>query len=197
MGYDLVAVGASWGGLRALERLLGGLPPDFPAAIVIAQHRMAGADAALLPRLLGRRSPLAVREIEDKEPIAAGTVYVGPADYHVLVERGGFSLSLEGRVTHSRPSVDVLLESAADAYRERVIGVILTGANADGASGLARVRARGGVALVQDPRTAEKPAMPEAAIATGAPHRVLSVEGIAALVAALCRNGSPRSGPVR
>lgn len=194
MGYELVVVGASWGGLAALERLLAPLPPDIAAAIAIAQHRMPGSDSGLLPDLLGRRSSLPVREIEDKQPIDAGVVYVAPADYHVLVQRDGFALSLEDRVSYSRPSIDVMLESAAEVYRERMIGVILTGANADGADGLARVRLRGGVALVQDPCTAEKATMPEAAIATGAPHRILPIEGIAALVAVLCRDGSAGRG---
>jgi two-component system chemotaxis response regulator CheB len=119
-----------------------------------------------------------VREPADKEPIEPGAVYLAPADYHLLVEPDGFALSTDGPVQHSRPSIDVLFDTAADTYGDRLIGVILTGANADGAYGLSRIKRRGGTTIVQDPETAEKRAMPDAAIATGAADRVVPLEQI-------------------
>jgi two-component system chemotaxis response regulator CheB len=126
-----------------------------------------------------------VREAGDKEPIEPGAVYLAPPDYHMLVDPGGFALSIEEHVQHSRPSIDVLFESAADTLGERVIGVILTGANADGACGLGRVKRRGGVTIVQDPETAAKRVMPDAAIATGAADHVTPLDAIAPLLVEL------------
>ena len=185
-GRDLVVVGSSWGGLEAVGRLLAGLPAGFAAAVAIAQHRSPGFQDGTLSALLDERGQLPVREAEDKDPIEPGRAYLAPADYHLLVEADGFSLSIDERVQYSRPSVDVLFESAADAYGERAVGVILTGANADGAAGLERVKARGGAAIVQDPADAERPEMPRAAIATGAADRVLPLAEIAPCLVELC-----------
>jgi len=177
MSYELIVVGCSWGGLAALGRLLEHLPDEVDVPIAIAQHRgpdsLRGALQAALQRHLARP----VVEAADKDPIEPGHVYVAPPDYHLLVEVGSFALSVDERVQHARPSIDVLFESAADAYGAGVIGVVLTGANADGAAGLARIAARGGVAIVQDPETAEAREMPEAALAA-APATVLPLEGI-------------------
>jgi two-component system chemotaxis response regulator CheB len=163
MSYSIVTVGTSWGGLTALTRLLGGLPADFSIPIVVVQHRSKDSDR-LLSQLLQDATDLKVCEIEDKDEISEGTVHVAPANYHVLVESGYFSLSIEEPVRFSRPSIDVTFTSAGDAYGARAIGVILTGANEDGARGLAHIVKRGGRALIQDPKTAEIPIMPEAAI---------------------------------
>lgn len=163
MAFELVVIGTSWGGLNALERLLAGLPREFPLAIAIVQHRSRNA-GNLLCNLLQRHSLLPVVETEDKHPIAPGHVYLAPADYHLLVEPGNFALSTEAPVLYSRPSIDVLFESAADAYRARTIGIILTGANQDGSQGLATLKRRGGLAIVQDPTEAESSPMPTAAI---------------------------------
>jgi two-component system, chemotaxis family, protein-glutamate methylesterase/glutaminase len=171
--YRLVVVGASWGGLNALSELLQGLPDELEAAVAIVQHRRADPEPGLFATLLQRRTSRPVVEASDKEPILARHVYVAPPDYHLLVEPGFFSLSTEERVMYARPSIDVTFESAADAYRERVIGIVLTGANADGAAGLARIKGAGGVAIVQDPRTAEAAAMPEAALGATAADAVL------------------------
>jgi two-component system chemotaxis response regulator CheB len=149
MRYDIVVVGCSWGGLVALERLLPSLPPEVTAPVVIAQHRSTAVSA--LASLLSRFTTRPVHEADDKQPIAPGSVYLAPPGYHLLVERGRLALSTEGPVRHSRPSIDVLFESAADAYGSGVIGVVLTGANEDGATGLATVVDRGGRAIVQDP----------------------------------------------
>jgi two-component system chemotaxis response regulator CheB len=179
LSYDLVTVGASWGGLRAIETVLAGLPARFPTPIAIAQHRAADSGSGALSRLLSLRSGLEVREAGDKEPIDGGRVYVAPPDYHLLVEEDGFALSTDAMVNHSRPSIDVLFDSAADVYGDRLIGVILTGANEDGAYGLKRVKRRGGVTIVQDPDTAERRTMPAAALATGAADHVMPLEEIA------------------
>ncbi len=156
-------MGTSWGGLSALRKLLGGLPRDFSIPIVLVQHRSKDSDR-LLSQLLQDGTDLKVCEVEDKDVLCAGTVHVAPANYHVLVESGHLSLTIEEPVRFSRPSIDVMFTSAADAYGTDTIGVVLTGANEDGARGLADIAKRGGRALVQDPRTAEIPIMPEAAI---------------------------------
>lgn len=175
---ELVAIGASWGGLHAIERLLGALPPDFRATVVIAQHRQNDGRDGVLERLLDGRCALTVTEAEDKQALRPGTVVVAPADYHLLVERGTASLSVDEPLHYSRPSIDVLLGSAADAYGDRTAGVVLTGANADGAVGLAKIAARGGVAIVQDPETAERREMPDAALWATPEARVLALEAI-------------------
>lgn len=185
MSFELVTIGASWGGLAALETVLGALPDDFSPAIAIAQHRAADAGSGALTRMLSLRSGLDVCEAGDKDPIEPGRVYLAPPDYHLLVEPEGFALSTEGPVQYSRPSIDVLFESAADTYGRGLAAVVLTGANADGAYGLQRVRRRGGVTIVQDPATAEKRDMPEAAIATGAAQHVLALDAIASKLAEL------------
>jgi two-component system, chemotaxis family, protein-glutamate methylesterase/glutaminase len=185
VSYELVAIGTSWGGLHALETVLGGLPDDFQIPIAIVQHRAVDSGSGALTRVLSVRSGLDVREAEDKDQIEPGRVYIAPPDYHLLVDAHGFALSIDEPVQHSRPSIDVLFESAADTYGQRVICVILTGANADGACGLGRVKRRGGVTIVQDPQTAAKRAMPDAAIATGAVDHVAPLEEIAPLLVEL------------
>jgi two-component system chemotaxis response regulator CheB len=163
MSYSVVAIGTSWGGLAALTRLLGGLPADFAIPVVVVQHRSNDSER-LLSQLLQDATDLRVCEIEDKDELTPGTVHLAPANYHVLIEEGYLSLTVEEPVRFSRPSIDVMLASAADTYRSAAIGVVLTGANEDGARGLAHIVKRGGRALVQDPKTAEIPIMPEAAI---------------------------------
>ncbi len=139
----IVVVGASTGGLKALQTLLPALPAEFPAPIVIVQHR--GTDSEILADFLRRSSKLRVKEPEDKELIEAGNVYLAPRDYHLLIDDGSFALSTESPVAYARPSIDVLFESASDEYQDRVIGVILTGANRDGARGLQKIKAGGGL----------------------------------------------------
>lgn len=161
-----------------MTKLLGGLPEEFPIPIVVVQHRSKDSDR-LLVQLLQDATDLKVCEIEDKDVLCAGTVHIAPADYHVLVESGYLSLTLEEPVRFSRPSIDVMFTSAADAYGPATIGVILTGANDDGASGLADIVKRGGFALVQDPKSAEIKIMPEAAIRAAPTAEVLSLDNLA------------------
>jgi two-component system chemotaxis response regulator CheB len=182
--FDLVVIGASWGGLDALTRVLTALPEGFPAAVAIVQHR--DENESPLAALLDHRTVLPAREANDKERIEPGVLFVAPPNYHLLVESGAFALSTDERVQFSRPSIDVLFESAADEFHERVIGVVLTGANADGALGLARIKARGGTTIVQDPATARRPEMPQAALAACTPDAVLAVEDIADRLIELC-----------
>jgi two-component system chemotaxis response regulator CheB len=184
VGYDLVVVGTSWGGLHALRTLVGGLPDSFQMAVTLVQHRHRDSDH-LLRTLLQEHSSLRVFEVEDKMPLEHGHIYVAPPNYHTLVEPGYFSLSTEAPVRFSRPSIDVTFSSAADSYTHRTVGIILTGANADGADGLRRISDRGGLALVQDPETAESPAMPAAARKAVPRARVMSLEVMATFLAAL------------
>lgn len=187
MEHDIIVVGASLGGLRAVETLVSGLPGEFPLPVVVVQHRAAHA-GPLLRQLLQRRTPLRVREPQDKDDIEAGRVYLAPPDYHLMVEPGSFALSTEGKVSYARPSIDVLFESAADAYRRRVIGIIMTGANEDGAAGSMLLKACGGFLIVQDPSTAECPVMPNAALSVAQPDRVLALEEIGPFLAEFCRD---------
>lgn len=174
----LAVVGASWGGMDALGRLLGDLEERNRLALAVAQHRSSDADGTLR-KYLSQRSPLPVVEVDDKEPIEPGHVYLAPPDYHLLVDDGNFALSTEGAVRFSRPSIDLLFESAADAYGEGVIAVVLTGANDDGCRGVLAVKEAGGLTIAQDPETAERPEMPCGAIGSGAVDLILPIDGIA------------------
>jgi two-component system, chemotaxis family, protein-glutamate methylesterase/glutaminase len=184
--YELVVMGASWGGLEALETVLGGLPGDFAASVAIAQHRSPDGAADGLATLLGAHCRLPLEDADDKQAIAPGHVYLAPADYHLYVEDDGLALSMDEAVLFSRPSIDVLFESASEVYRERLVGVVLTGANEDGAAGLAAIKRRGGYAIVQDPDEAERSEMPRAALRATKPDRVLTVGAIAAALVELC-----------
>ena len=181
-GHELVVIGASWGGLAALEVVLGALPADFSTPIAVAQHRAIDSGSGALSDVLGMRTGRDVCEAGDKDPIEPQRVYVAPPDYHLLVEPDGFALSTEGLVHYSRPSIDVLFDSAADVYADRLVAVILTGANEDGAFGIERVRRRGGLTIAQDPATAERREMPAAAIATGAVECVVALDEVAPLL---------------
>lgn len=195
MGVAIVVVGASLGGLKVLKALFGTLPKDFSLPLAVVQHRGKEADETLT-RLLGEVCALPVSEARDKDPIVPGHLYVAPSDYHLLVERGWFALCTEAPVNYARPSIDVLFESAADTYGDGVIGVILTGSSEDGARGAARIKARGGSVIVQDPATAEAPTMPSAAIAAAPVDRILPLSGIAAFLteeADKCRTSEPTS----
>ena len=182
--YNIVVIGTSLGGTRALTRLLSALPGEFPLPLAIVLHRPVDGDATL-PQLLQRHSNLPVQEAEDKMPLAAGHAYLAPADYHLLVGIMDFSLSTEAPVGFARPSIDVLFESASAAHGNKTVGVVLTGASADGARGAARIREHGGTVLVQDPETAECPVMPRAAIALNAASSILPLEAIPGILAEL------------
>jgi two-component system chemotaxis response regulator CheB len=183
---ELIVVGCSLGGMYALEKILKQLPKEFCIPIAVAQHRHRKSNEGL-PAFLRRVTHMEVVDAEDKQWIEAGKVYLAPADYHLLVEKGEFNLSVDDAVRHSRPSVDVLFETAADAYGPALVGIVLTGANADGAEGARRIKQRGGIVIAQDPKTAEAPTMPEAVIATGSVDQILRLEEIAAFLVEHCR----------
>lgn len=184
MAYEIAVVGTSWGGLAALRELVAGLPAGWGIPLVVVQHRHKRSNH-LMTSLLQDCTALNVCEIDDKTPIAPGTIYLAPPDYHTLIDEGHFSLSTDEPVRFSRPSIDVTFASAADTYGERSVGVVLTGANADGARGLKRIADRGGLALVQRPETAESPPMPTAALRAVPQARSLSIAEIAATLASL------------
>lgn len=186
MAYEIIVVGASAGGLDAISILLAQLPPDLALPVVIAQHRAPASPDGDIARVWQRATPLRVADAEDKGPIEAGHVYIAPADYHLLVEsRQLFALSTDAPVLWARPSIDVLFESAADVFGDGVIGVVLTGASADGSQGLKAIRARGGCALVQDPATAESALMPRSAIAATTVNHILPLPDLGRIVSAL------------
>jgi two-component system chemotaxis response regulator CheB len=185
--FKIVVIGTSLGGLSALKIVLENLPADFPVPIAIVQHRHKESDNTL-KQFLQQHSLLPIQEVEDKDEILASHVYLAPADYHLLVEQGYFALSTDEPVSYARPSIDVLFESAADIYGEQVIAIILTGANQDGRQGIKKVKARGGLAIVQEPATAESSIMPEAAISAVAVDWILSLSDIAAQIVKLCHS---------
>jgi two-component system chemotaxis response regulator CheB len=185
-GHDLVAIGTSWGGLAALRQILASLPAELDAAVVIAQHRAPESHPTAFRDLLGAVTRLQVREAGDKDAIQRGTAYLAPPDYHLLVEPDSVSLSTDEPVQYARPSIDVLFESAAESYRERCLGVVLTGANADGARGLARVVELGGAAIVEDPAEATRDEMPRAALRAVPTARVATASEIGPVLVELC-----------
>ena len=185
LGFDAVVIGGSAGSVEALSVLLPTLPGTLQAAVLVVVH-LPRNRPSLLCNIFRSRCALPLREAEDKEPIAPGTVYFAPPDYHLLVDDGpALALSVDAPVHYSRPSIDVLFESAADAYGSRLIGMLLSGANQDGARGLAAIEARGGLAIVQDPASAGVRTMPESALARTAAPRILAPQQMAAFLNAL------------
>lgn len=180
-----VVVGTSAGGVEALSTLLPALPPRLRPPLFVVLH-VPRDRPSLLVDLLGRRCAVPVVEAEDKMPVQEGTVYVAPPDYHLLIDEGPrLSLSVDPPVNFSRPSIDVLFESAADVFGAGLVGIILTGASRDGASGLRAIRDAGGATVVQAPQDARVPFMTEAAIREIPVDHVLPLEGIAALLRTL------------
>ena len=190
MAFEIVVVGTSIGGLKALQELLTGLPEDFRVPVVIVQHRGKDSETGLCD-FLGRTSRIPISEPEDKESILQGHAYLAPRDYHLLVTDGSFALSTDSPVAFARPSVDVLFESAADEFKERTIGVVLTGANHDGARGLAAIKWRGGLTIVEDPARATCREMPDAAIAGSEVDRIMPLAEIGPFLGNLCRVDNP------
>jgi two-component system chemotaxis response regulator CheB len=181
----IVAVGASLGGLDAIETVLEGLPADFAATVVLVQHRSVERESRLVD-LLGHHSLLPVSEPDDKEPIEPGHVYLAPSNYHLIVERGFFSLSTDPPVWFARPSIDVLFESVADTYGAEAIAVMLTSSNDDGAAGAHALKRAGGRVLVQDPATAESPIAPRAVLARTPVDAILRLDEIASYLRREC-----------
>ncbi|HTE40789.1 MAG TPA: chemotaxis protein CheB [Steroidobacteraceae bacterium] len=182
---DAIVIGASAGGVDALDVLLPALPRSLRPAVFVVLHLLSERPS-LLVEIFAPRCALPLREADDKEPVVPGTVYFAPPDYHLLVDVGPrLSLSSDDRVNFSRPSIDVLFESAADLYKERLLGIVLTGGSDDGAMGLRAIQRAGGVTLVQHPDDAQVPHMVKAALAHVTPDFVLSLSQIAALLKSL------------
>ena len=170
--FDAVAIGSSAGGVEALHVVLSALPAGLPATVLVVQH-MDPRHKSLLAGLLARRCRLSVREAVDGEPALAGSVYIAPPDAHLIVRGGCLALTESELVNFSRPSIDLLFESVADAYGDRAIGVILSGSGVDGADGIRAIKGKGGTTIAQDPATAAHAGMPQAARATGCVDFVL------------------------
>jgi two-component system chemotaxis response regulator CheB len=188
---DAVVIGASAGGVEALSVLLPAVPANTTAAFFVVLH-LPRDRPSMLPEIFSRKCTLPVREPEDKEAVMPGTVYFAPSNYHLLLDRGPqLALSADDLVHHSRPSIDVLFESAAHVYGHRLLGVILTGANEDGAAGLAAVQDAGGMTVAQQPETARSPQMILSALKLRPADLVLPLDGIAALFETLVPEGVP------
>lgn len=179
---ELIVIGASAGGVAALLTLLAPLPAGYALPIVVLLHLLPRHDSQL-SHVLSHRLALPVREPQDKEPVLPGHVYVASANYHLLIEADHhFAFSNEPPVSFARPSIDVLMTSAADAYGPALAGVLLTGANMDGAEGMAAIQAGGGLTIVQRPEDADVPTMPEAAIARSRPDHILPLRDMPPLL---------------
>jgi len=183
---EAIVIGCSAGGLTALESLFADLSPALPQPIAVCCHT-GSATVDLLCELLDKHATLPVEEARERAPLRGGVIHVAPSGYHLLVETSRrFSLSVDQRVSFARPSIDVLFDSAAEAYGEALIGIVLTGANSDGAEGLLRIKQCGGIAIVQDPADAEVPAMPAAALERAGADHCLPLAAIAPLLNRLC-----------
>lgn len=176
--YKAIVLGTSAGGLAALTQLLSPLPKDYPLPILIVQHRHKD-QRTLLEEILQAKCRIQIKQADEKEQIENGIVYIAPPDYHLLVEKDHtFSLTYDAHVSHSRPSIDVLFETAAAVYKSALMGILLTGANKDGTAGMKAIKAAGGLTIAQAPLEAEYPYMPQAAIDAGHAARVLTLKDI-------------------
>ena len=182
MEYEAIVIGTSAGGLNALQKILGPLPADFPLPMLVVQHRLPAADD-FLTFSLNESCALSVKEAEEKELLKPGFIYIAPANYHLLVERDKtLSLTIDAKVCYARPSIDVLFETAAEAYLSALVGIILTGANNDGTVGLKKIKEKGGLTIAQDPATAESDVMPLSAIRENVVDKMLSLAEIASFL---------------
>ena len=182
MHYEAIVIGVSSGGLKAMKVMFSILPKDFNTPIIIVQHISSRSDNQWI-KLLNDKCNLYLEEADEKEKIRNGKVYIAPPNYHLLIEKDKtFSLTIDERVNFARPSIDVLFESAAEAYKNKLIGVVLTGSNNDGTNGIKRIKELGGLTIVQDPETAESSYMPASAIAAVKPDYILSLEEITDLL---------------
>lgn len=187
--FDVVAIGASAGGVEALHVVVQSLPVDFPAAVLVVQH-MDPRHRSLLAQLLRRHSRLLVKQASDGELLRPGTVYLAAPDAHLLVRDGRLVFSGRPHVHFSRPSIDLLFASVADAYGDRAVGVVLSGTGMDGADGVRAIKAKGGVTIVQNPASAAHSGMPQAARATGCTDHVLALEAIGPALVELARSAA-------
>lgn len=182
MSFEAIVMGVSSGGMNAMKIMFALLPGNFNIPIVVVQHLSSRSDSQWI-QLLNDKCELCIKEADEKEKISPGTIYIAPPNYHLLIEKNKtFSLSIDGRVNYARPSIDVLFESAAEAYTDKLIGVVLTGSNNDGTNGIKLIKELGGMAIIQDPATAESAFMPASAMEAIEPDYVLPLEAIAELL---------------
>ena len=176
--HKAIVIGTSAGGLYALSSLLEALPPDYPLPVIVVQHRYKD-QKDLLEQILQSKCAIKIKQADEKEKIEKGVVYIAPPDYHLLIESDlTFSLSSDVLVSYSRPSIDVLFESAALAFGSQLIGVLLTGANRDGTDGLFTIKNSGGLTIAQSPVEAQFPYMPQSAIDKGGARFILTLAEI-------------------
>lgn len=176
--YQAIVVGVSAGGMEAMKTIFPALPKDFCIPVIIVQHLSAHSDSQWIS-IINKSCHLQVKEADEKEKIQKGHIYIAPPNYHLLIEDNHtFSLTIGERVSYARPSIDVLFESAAIVFKDRLIGIVLTGANHDGSSGLKKIRECGGLCIVQDPKTATSSFMPASALAAITPDYVLEIKDI-------------------
>jgi two-component system chemotaxis response regulator CheB len=192
--FKAIVIGVSSGGVQALKLLLGRLPVNFPLPVLIVQHISPDAGNGMA-KLLDNLCAIRVKEADEQEPIEPETVYLAPPNYHLLVERGGLlALSADPPVSYARPSVDVLFESAAAVFGPALIGIVLTGANYDGSEGARTIKKSGGTVIVQDPKDADTPQMPLAAIGATQPDYIVALAEMPALLQQLAGMTVPRRG---
>jgi len=185
MAYEAVVIGTSSGGMQALKALFTALPKGFALPLIVVQHVGPRSDSRWIT-LFDAQSNIRIKEADEKETIAPGHAYVAPPNYHLLVEKDKtFSLASSERVNYARPSIDVLFETAAEAYKDKLIGIVLTGSNADGTAGIKKIKQYGGLVIVQDPRTAESAFMPASAISAVRVDHVLPLDEIVNLLSTL------------
>lgn len=182
MQYEAIVIGVSSGGMNALKFIFSALPANFNTPIIIVQHVSARTDGQWI-KLLNDKSNLFIKEADEKEKIEKGTVYIAPPNYHLLIEKNKtFSLTIDEKVNFARPAIDVLFVTAAEAYENKLIGIILTGSSSDGTLGLKKIKEYGGLVVAQDPKTAESAFMPASAIAAVHVDFVLPLGGITDLL---------------
>jgi two-component system chemotaxis response regulator CheB len=182
MHYEAIVIGVSSGGMNALKIIASGLPANFSIPIIIVQHLSAHSDSQWI-KLLNEKSALDIKEADEKEGIEKGKIYIAPPNYHLLIERDKtFSLTIDERVNFARPSIDVLFESAAEAYKNKLIGMVLTGSNHDGTKGIKRIKEYGGLTIIEDPKTAASPYMPKSAMNAIESDYILSLDDIVPLL---------------
>jgi two-component system, chemotaxis family, protein-glutamate methylesterase/glutaminase len=190
MLYEAIVIGVSSGGMNALKLIFSALPSDFAVPVIVVQH-IGPRSENLWIKLLSGSCNIPIKEADEKEKIGAGNIYVAPPNYHLLIEKDKtFSLTIDERVNFARPSIDVLFESAAEAYKEKLIGIILTGSNNDGTRGVKRIKERGGIVIIQDPKSAESSYMPASAIAAGQPDYILELDKIGELLMKITINNN-------
>lgn len=182
MDYEAIVIGVSSGGMKALKVIFSALPSDFAVPVIIVQHIGPRSENSWI-KLLNDSCSLHIKEVDEKEKVGTGNIYVAPSNYHLLIEEDkSFSLTIDERVNFARPSIDVLFESAAEAYKEKLIGIILTGSNNDGTKGVKRIKELGGLVIIQNPKTAESSYMPASAIAAIQPDYILELDQIGELL---------------